>query len=86
MPGTGLVRITGTVRQLDADLGGTGDLQLGQLRARDADLTLSGTGRIDADVSGTLRANLSGDGAIQYSGNPTKVVQNVTGMGVVVPR
>ena len=83
--GTGAVTATGSVRRLNARLGGTGDLQLSQLRADEADVTLSGTGRIETQVTGTLRATLSGDGAILYSGNPASVVENVTGTGAILP-
>ena len=83
--GTGLVAVSGSAEKLTARLGGTGDLQLDELQARDAEVTLSrtGTGRIEVHVTGTLRATLSGDGEIRYSGSP-KVIERVTGTGAIL--
>ena len=83
--GTGLVTVTGSAQRLTAQLGGTGDLQLAELQARDAEVTLTrtGTGRIALHVTRTLRATLSGDGSIVYSGSP-KVIERVTGTGAIL--
>jgi hypothetical protein len=83
--GTGVVTVTGSAQRLTAQLGGTGDLQLAELQARDAAVTLTGTGtgRIEVHVTGTLRATLSGDGQILYSGSP-KVIERVTGTGAII--
>ena len=83
--GTGLITVTGSAQRLSARLGGTGDLQLAELQARDAEATLAGTGtgRIAVHVTGTLRATLAGDGEILYSGSP-KVIERVTGTGAIL--
>jgi hypothetical protein len=83
--GTGLVTVSGSAQRLTAQLGGTGDLQLADLQARDAQVTLTrtGTGRIEVHVTDTLRATLSGDGEILYSGSP-KVIERVTGTGAIL--
>jgi hypothetical protein len=65
---------------------GTGDLRLANLEARHADVTLSGTGRIEVHATRTLRASLPGTGSISYSGNPARVVESLTGTGAILPR
>jgi hypothetical protein len=83
--GTGLVTVSGSAQRLTAQLGGTGDLKLEELHARNAEATLTrtGTGRIEVHVTGTLRASLSGDGEILYSGSP-RVIESVTGTGEII--
>jgi Putative auto-transporter adhesin, head GIN domain len=83
LPGSGILRVSGAVDRLDATLQGSGDLQLENLLARNATVGVSGSGRLQVHATGTLEATLSGSGAIFYSGNPTRVVQNVTGSGVI---
>ena len=84
--GSGLVRAIGTISHLTVDLGGSGDLELGDLTARDARVTVSGSGRAMVTATNRLAALVSGDGVIQYGGNPAHVTTSVTGDGVIVPR
>jgi hypothetical protein len=82
--GTGLLQISGAVNSLDVSLDGTGDVELGQLAARDVHAVVSGDGQIVVNARRTLDASVSGTGAIRYHGNPAQVTTNVTGTGAVV--
>ena len=84
LPGTGVLRASGTVERLDATLGGSGDLQLQDLTARDAIVAVTGSGRLQVHATATLDASVPGSGAIFYSGDVPKVTQSVTGTGTII--
>jgi len=83
LPGSGVLRVSGTVGSLDATLEGSGDLQLQNLISRDATVAVAGSGRLQVQATGSLDASVSGSGAIFYGGNPSKVTQSVTGTGAI---
>lgn len=85
VPGNGVVTVAGIVTRLDVRLGGSGDVRLGDLTARDVAARVSGSGRLIVHATGTLGASISGSGAIFYTGNPV-VTQSITGSGVVIHR
>ena len=84
LPGSGVLRASGTATMLDVTLEGTGDAQLGQLVAGDARAVVSGSGRIVLTTTKSLDATVSGSGAIMYGGDPQDVEQSVTGSGAIV--
>jgi Putative auto-transporter adhesin, head GIN domain len=86
LAGVGVFVATGRVGLLEARVSGTGNLRLERLAARDADVSIAGTGQIDVRVKGTLRAAVDGSGAIVYSGNPRVVSRSITGTGTIVAR
>jgi hypothetical protein len=83
LPGSGVLRVSGTVDRLDATLEGSGDMQLENLIARDATARVSGSGRLQVHATGTLDASVAGTGVILYSGTPVDVTQDVTGTGAI---
>jgi len=82
--GSGILRASGTADHLDAALGGSGDLQLQGLTARDATAAVTGSGRLQVRTTAALSASVSGSGAIFYSGDPQKVTRSVTGTGAII--
>lgn len=85
VPGSGLVRASGTTDRLTATVGGSGSLELGPLVARRAQAVVRGDGEIALTVTDTLDAAVPGSGAIRYSGNPAHVTTSVTGSGAILP-
>jgi hypothetical protein len=85
LAGTGLVRVSGVVDRLDVRLDGTGNLELGDLPARDVQAVVSGTGRVVVKPSRTLDASVLGTGSIVYRGDPAEVTTSIRGTGVVAP-
>jgi putative autotransporter adhesin-like protein len=85
LAGSGLVRATGTTAHLTVGLSGSGDVELGDVTSRDARVTVSGSGRAVVTATGTLNALVTGDGVIQYGGNPAQLATSVTGSGVIIP-
>lgn len=83
VPGSGTVRASGRVVQVKATLGGSGNLELQDLVARQAAARIDGSGQIRVHATRSLVAAISGSGVIRYSGNPSSVTSNVTGSGSV---
>jgi hypothetical protein len=84
LAGSGLLRASGTTAHLDVALPGSGDVELDQLIARNARAVVSGSGRIVVTATRSLNASVTGDGVIQYKGNPAQLATNVTGAGAIV--
>jgi hypothetical protein len=85
LSGSGVLYASGTATRLDVTLGGSGEAELSQLAAQDARAVVTGSGLIHVTVTGNLDAEISGSGAIMYSGNPQKLTSSITGTGAVTP-
>ena len=83
LSGSGVVRVSGTVRRLDVTLEGSGDAQLSGLAAQHVSATVAGAGLIAVDAERTLDASIEGVGDIVYSGSPARVTTDVSGIGSV---
>ena len=83
LPGSGVVRVTGSTDYLDAILEGAGDGQLRDLVARDVTASVSGLGRLQVHVTGSLDASVSGVGAIFYTGSPRTTIKRISGAGTI---
>jgi hypothetical protein len=86
LSGSGVLRASGTARQLEVTLGGSGVAQLQDLVARDAKAAVSGSGRIDVTASRSLDATITGTGTIVYGGDPARVTPSITGTGAITRR
>jgi Putative auto-transporter adhesin, head GIN domain len=62
---------SGRVGRLSAIVEGAGELDLGDLEARDATVRIEGVGDAEVTVWGELDAIITGVGDIEYRGNPT---------------
>ena len=82
LDGAGELTASGSVAALDATLGGAGELQLADLRARRATVRVEGVGGAEVNVSEELDATVTGVGAIEYHGDPI-VRSDVPGLGDV---
>lgn len=80
--GSGDVTVTGSVQQLRLELSGAGRVDARELQAREARVTISGSGTSVIRVRDRLIAVLSGSGSLDYFGDPL-VTQTVTGTGRV---
>lgn len=83
LPGAGTITGAGTVTTLEVDLAGSGDIDLGELVARDATVALSGSGTVLVHVTGALEADVSGTGSVTYTGDPDSVDREISGAGSV---
>lgn len=81
--GSGNLSASGSATVVNVDLQGSGNIDLGQLDAKKAEVTLSGSGSILVHATQSLNANLSGSGDIRCTGHPSDVHRNVSGSGQV---
>lgn len=79
--GTSDVRASGTTREFTAKISGAGNLRARDLHARDAKVTVVGSGDAEVYASEKLDASIDGVGDISYFGSPESVTKNVTGVG-----
>jgi Putative auto-transporter adhesin, head GIN domain len=73
---------SGSVDRLSAIVEGAGELDLGDLKARNATIRIEGVGDAEVTVWGELHAIVTGVGDIEYRGNPT-LLSDDEGIGEV---
>jgi hypothetical protein len=70
-------------QSIDCTISGSGSMDLLKIHSETANCTISGSGDISITVLKSLDASISGSGNIEYEGNPSSLVQNVSGSGSV---
>ena len=80
LTGSGDMELSGSAGELEMKLSGSGDIDADDFKATNAEVYVSGSGDINVNVSGNLKARVNGSGDINYSGNPT-VDKKVSGSG-----
>lgn len=83
LSGAGLVYLEGAAKKLDVTMSGAGSLEADALETEDCYVMISGVGNATVNVSGTLVAQVSGLGKVDYVGNPQSVKGDVSGVGSV---
>jgi len=78
--GSGTVTLSGTAEQVKLDSSGSGTFHARQLAARDAEVRISGSGKVEVNAKEKLIVNISGSGRVAYEGNPT-VESHISGSG-----
>jgi len=81
--GSGDIKIEGSVRFSESEIKGSGDLKLSGLKTAKTEIKIFGSGDASIDVSSELSVEIFGSGDVVYTGNPSKVDQNVFGSGSV---
>ncbi len=76
----------GRLDELRIFMAGAGHADLGDLIAREADVTVAGVGSIFVHPTDTLDATMNGVGAIFYTGNPSQVNTRMNGLGAIGQR
>jgi hypothetical protein len=80
--GYGDVAVHGTAGRLAVDLDGSGDADLGELTAREAHVTVRGSGDADVRAGERLEVSVDGSGDVKYHGDPA-LTKRVDGSGDV---
>jgi hypothetical protein len=83
--GASRIALNGSVKALQAEMNGASRLDAESLVTRAMDLSISGAGRADVNVTDVLKVDISGAGRVTYSGNPT-VKKSISGAGSVKHR
>ncbi|UCE94296.1 MAG: DUF2807 domain-containing protein [Flavobacteriaceae bacterium] len=81
--GSGDMELSGTSNHFEAKVAGSGDIEASGLVTQKADLKISGSGSIEANVEKEITARISGSGDIKYKGNPAKEDIKVSGSGSI---
>lgn len=85
LSGAGQIEASGTIDHVVGMVNGAGSLDLGHLVARDAAVTVNGTGNVEVQASGRLDATVNGVGHIEYLGKPTDLNTAIHGVGSIEP-
>ncbi|PLX22762.1 MAG: hypothetical protein C0597_01845 [Marinilabiliales bacterium] len=82
--GSGDVRIKGNkeAEELDVSVTGSGDFESIDIKFKEAELDITGSGSIHTYVTEEMDASITGSGRIYYKGNPL-IDANITGSGKV---
>ncbi|MBA2743343.1 MAG: DUF2807 domain-containing protein [Chthoniobacterales bacterium] len=80
------VALDGTVNAMQGEMNGASRLDANGFVTRAMDLSISGAGRAEVNVSQVLKVDISGAGKVIYSGNPKTVDKNISGAGSIKPR
>jgi len=80
--GAARVAVSGRVISQVVDLSGIGEYDGSALESQNADVTVSGAGKVVVNASRTLHARVTGVGSVEYVGNPA-VTKEVSGLGEI---
>ncbi|MBA5629811.1 head GIN domain-containing protein [Moheibacter lacus] len=79
LSGSGNINLEGNSTTFKAGISGSGDIGGYDLKTKNADIGISGSGNVKITANGDLTGAIGGSGDIYYKGNPSKV--NVTSGG-----
>ncbi|WP_229219773.1 head GIN domain-containing protein [Rugamonas fusca] len=80
--GSGTLQAGGKAERLQVSVGGSGKVQAGELAAREAMVSLSGSGQAQVWAKEALNVNVAGSGEVGYYGDP-RLTRSVAGSGNV---
>ncbi|NTW97220.1 MAG: DUF2807 domain-containing protein [Oscillochloris sp.] len=83
--GANSVTVAGSVREQTVTLSASGAYDASALESQLATVTIDGFASAVVRVEEELKANISGNGSVEYFGNP-RVIDNITGLGQVMQR
>lgn len=79
--GASNLTLSGTTQKSDIIVNGAGNLNAEKLSIDEANINVSGGGTAEVTVNEILEATISGGGLLEYSGDPSKVEENISGGG-----
>ena len=84
--GASKIALDGKVGELTVGMTGASKLSAESLQTERAELSLTGASKAEVNVTDTLKVSITGAGKVIYSGNPHRVVKDITGAGTIRPR
>ena len=76
LSGSGRIALAGTVKNFDANISGSGDLDAAQLTASDLKIVSASSGRVTAKSVRTADVKQNGAGMVKVTGGPSCLVEN----------
>ena len=83
LSGSGDLKLAGVTENLTSNLNGSGDIDASNLKAKNVNATVSGSGDTSVFCSLSIYARVLGSGAIEYTGDPSKKDTKVNGSGAI---
>jgi hypothetical protein len=83
MAGAGNIEASGKVERLEVEAGGAGNVDLTNLEAGDAEITLAGFGNADINASGKVEVEIAGAGNVTLHRKPRELRTDIVGLGNV---
>ncbi|MRX70481.1 Putative auto-transporter adhesin, head GIN domain [Flavobacterium resistens] len=83
LSGSGDIKLKGNSNDLVIKLSGSGDIEAANLKSKNANVMVSGSGDVKINCNESLTARVSGSGDIKYTGNPEKRDVKVSGSGSI---
>jgi Putative auto-transporter adhesin, head GIN domain len=83
LSGATMVYLNGVGERLEVDMSGAGSLTAEDFEVKECEVSISGVGHVLVNVTGTLEAQVSGLGKVEYIGEPDRVKGDVSGIGQV---
>ncbi len=83
IPGSGTILLMGSADDQTADISGSGKIASYDLATKRSEITISGSGVVEANVSDEIDSRISGSGAVYYLGHPERISEDISGSGVV---
>jgi hypothetical protein len=83
--GSGSINLSGNAASLDVSISGSGDIIAYDMSAKDASISIKGSGDCKVNVAERLRAEIKGSGDIFYKGHP-QINSTIKGSGSVRSR
>ncbi|MDA3614813.1 head GIN domain-containing protein [Polluticaenibacter yanchengensis] len=80
--GSGTISLTGFSDKLKGKISGSGTLNLDNIESNEAEVNISGSGKIKVYAHDKLEAGISGSGSIYYKGEP-QITFNKSGSGKI---
>lgn len=78
--GSSDIALRGTANRLTVNLDGSGDADLGELKAEEASVKVGGSGDADVRAAKRLEVNVDGSGDVRYHGDP-ELTKQIDGSG-----
>ncbi|MCR5875744.1 DUF2807 domain-containing protein [Phenylobacterium sp. J426] len=81
--GASKIEARGQTQELDIDISGAGEAEMGRLVTRDAKVDISGAGEATVAPTGRARLQISGMGEINLLTDPAELETDISGAGQI---
>jgi hypothetical protein len=86
LQGSGRIEAAGAADQLDLETAGSATMQLAKLDAKNASISIEGSGEADLHVSSSLAGTIDGSGEIRLTGSPREMSVRTNGSGRITQK
>ena len=81
--GSGDMKLSGNVENLEVKVSGSGDFEGYSLEAANVEVYVSGSGDAQVTANSSIKARVNGSGDVRYKGNPERNDTKVMGSGTI---